>query len=48
MCNIVIEHVVETQLFVPFECSALDLVSCSLGYTVVPGLELGTRLGFLG
>ena len=27
--------------------SALDLASCSLGCTAVPGPELGTRLGFL-
>jgi len=48
MYNIVIEHVVEIQLFVPFECSELDLASCSLGCTAVLGPELDTQLEFLG
>jgi len=48
MYNIVIEHIVETQLFASIKCSGLDLVSCSLGRTAVPGLELMLRLEFLG
>jgi len=47
MRNIVMQHIVETQLFVPFLCSGFDLASCSLGCTLVPGLELGAPLGFL-
>jgi len=46
--NIVIEHVVETQLIVSIKCSRLDRTSCSLGCTSVPGLELVSRLEFLG
>jgi len=46
-CTIVTEHGVGTQCFVPFLCSGFDLASLSLGCTAVPGLELGTRIGFL-
>ena len=47
MHNVVMEHVIETQLFVPCDCSVLDLASCSLGCTVFPDPELGTPLQFL-
>ena len=47
LCNIVMEHGVGTPSFVPLECSAFDLSSCSLGCTAVPCLELGTQLMFL-
>jgi len=40
MHNIVLEHIMETQLFVPFLYSGFNLVSCSLGCTLVPGLGL--------
>jgi len=46
--NIVTEHVVETQLFASTECFTFDLVSCSLGCTVIPGLKLASRLNFWG
>jgi len=48
MCNIVMEHIVETQLFAPIMCSGLDLASCSLGRTSVRGLELMSWFEFLG
>ena len=46
--SIVIEHVVETQLFVSVQCCTLDLGSCSLGRTSGLGLELVSRFKFLG
>jgi len=44
MCNIVMEHGLGTQRFVPFLCSGFDLVSLSLGCTAILGPELRTRL----
>jgi len=46
--NIVIEHGVGTHRFRSTLCSGLDLVSFPLGRTSVLGLELGTRLWFVG
>jgi len=42
--NIVMEHGVGTQRFRSNLCSGFDLASFPLGRTLVPGLELGTRL----
>jgi len=42
LCNIVTEHGVGTHQFVPFLCSGLDLASCFLGCTAVPGPERAT------
>ena len=45
--NIMIEHGVGTQRFRSNLCSGFDLVSFPLWCTLVPGLELGTRLWFV-
>jgi len=45
--NIVIEHGVGTQRFRSNLCSGFDRVSFPSGHTLVPGLELGTRLWFV-
>ena len=47
-CNIVTEHRVRTQRFRSTLRSGLDLVSFPSGRTSALGLELGTRLWFVG